>query len=185
MGKRPLKLVLLHGYAESPSKVWLPWLHKQAEALGLSVEAPELPNPLRPTYGSWMRSVRRSAERWDRWTIVVGHSLGGVLALRALDQADTKVRAVVTVSTPFAATVTVKELIGFFDHSIDWRKLRRRAKRFVTIHSKNDPLVPYDHARRYQEILGSRVVLTAKDSHFIGKRAPAVWGEIKRIAEGE
>jgi predicted alpha/beta hydrolase family esterase len=102
-----------------------------------------------------------------------------------LDKVDVKVKAVVTVATPFAATVPVEELIGFFDHMVEWRRLRRRAKQFVTIQSKNDPLVPYDHARRYQEILKSRIVLTPKDSHFIGKQAKVVWREVKRLADGE
>jgi predicted alpha/beta hydrolase family esterase len=177
-----LNLVLLHGYAESPNKVWFPWMHRQAEELGWRVYAPELPSPLRPTLPKWLKTVMPATKRWDRNTIIVGHSLGGVLALRALAKSKAKVKAVVLVASPFASTVPVKELIDAFNEPIDWAALKKQAGEFVAVHAKNDPLVPYDHALRYQENLAAKLVLTKSQHHFTGKQAKPVWEQVLRLA---
>ncbi len=175
-------VVILHGYAETPEKVWLPWIHQLIEDRGIRVWEARFPDPLRPSYKQWLKAVEARARQWNGRTVIIGHSLGGVVALRLLEQAAVRrVRAVVTVSSPFAATLSIQALVDFFDRKIDWAKLRRRSARFITVHSKNDPLVPYDHAFRYREALGSKLVLTEKDGHFIGHKADAVWEELKRL----
>ncbi len=182
MKKTVDNVIFLHGYAETPEKVWLPWIHKLVEDKGIRVWEARFPDPLRPSYKTWLRSVAARAKDWSPRTVIVGHSLGGVVALRLLEQSARRhVRAVITVSSPFAATLSIQALVDFFDRPIDWEKLRRRSDRFVTVHSKNDPLVPYDHARRYHEALGSKMVLTEKDGHFIGRRAEAVWEELRKL----
>jgi hypothetical protein len=175
-------VVLLHGYAENPTKVWFPWIHSMIEETGVRVWSPVLPDPLRPDFKKWMRAVRKGAEKWSPSTVVIGHSIGGVLALRVLELAVKKpIRAMITVGSPFTATVSVQAYIDFFDRRIDWEKLKRSAEKFVTIQSKNDPLVPYDHAFRYKEALGSKLVMTEKDGHFIGRSAEVVAQELARF----
>jgi uncharacterized protein len=182
MSKAVDTVVLFHGYAENPTKVWFPWLHSQLEELGIRIWSPILPDPLTPNFQKWFKAVKAGAEKWSPSTVVIGHSIGGVLALRALELcAEKPIRAMITVGSPFTATVSVQAYIDFFDRPIDWDKLRRSAGKFVTIHSKNDPLVPYDHAYRYKEALGSKLVMTEKDGHFIGKSADAVVQELARF----
>ena len=177
-----INLVLIHGYGETPDKVWFPWIHRKAEDKGWRVWAPFMPNPLKPEYAVWMKIVQTMAKKWDRNTVIIGHSLGGVLAIRALEKSGVKVKALITVAAPFSSTVAVRQVIAFFNQKINWSALRRQAKRFVTIHSKNDPLVPYDHAYRYQEVLGSKLVFAPQKNHFIGKQAKVVWEELEKIA---
>ena len=175
-------VVLLHGYAENPAKVWFPWLHACLEERGIRVWAPSLPDPLKPDFKAWFRTIEARAAKWNGSTVVIGHSLGGVLALRALEHAAKKpVRALMTVGSPFAATVNVQIYVDFFGERIDWDKLRRSAGKFVCFQSKNDPLVPYDHVFRYQETLGAKVVLTEKDGHFNEKKVPLLLKELERL----
>jgi len=42
------------------------------------------------------------------------------------------------------------ELSSFFANIIDWEKIKKQAKRFVAIHSDNDPWVPLEHHILYQ-----------------------------------
>ena len=178
----PVEVVLLHGYAENPTKIWFPWLHQSLEEQGVRVWAPFFPDPLKPNYRQWLRVVAKRAAGWNGSTIVIGHSLGGVTALRALELCATKpIRALITVGSPFAATVNLGPLTDFFEQRIDWERLRKRSEKFIAIQSKNDPLVPFDHAVRYEEALGSRVILTERDGHFIGKTNKLLWETLKRL----
>jgi len=176
-----INLVLLHGFAETTDKVWFPWIHAKAEENGWRVWAPSLPNSLKPEYAAWMKAVRKQAKTWDQDTVIVGHSLGGVLALRILAEVKVKVKAVITVGSPYTSTVNVASIMRFFDDPINWALVRQSAKKFVTIHAKNDPLIFHDEALRYQEALNSKLVMTPKDGHFIGKKAKAVWEELEKI----
>lgn len=173
---RPVdSVILLHGYAEGPTKAWFPWLHRLLEDRGIRIWVPQLPEPITPHYAKWMRATAKSAARWDERTVVIGHSIGGVLALRLLELTKgVRVRAMIGVGTPYAATVNVRAYTDFFDRRIDWPRLKAAAEDFVFIQSKNDPLVPHDHAFRYQEALGAKLVVTERDGHFTGKTAAAV-----------
>ncbi|OGL72727.1 hypothetical protein A3C96_02005 [Candidatus Uhrbacteria bacterium RIFCSPHIGHO2_02_FULL_60_10] len=179
----PIKtVVMFHGYAESPEKIWFPWLHRQLENAGVRVVATPLPNPLRPEFKAWFRAGRRSVPLWDENTVVVGHSLGGVLALRLLEKAAPKpIRGLVLVGSPFASIVSVKALMDFFDQPIDWADLKKKAKKIAIIQSHNDPFVPPDHALRYGEALGAKPTFTASDGHFIGRTADRVAEEIQKL----
>ncbi|MFA6604082.1 MAG: alpha/beta fold hydrolase [Patescibacteria group bacterium] len=180
--KNATEVVLLHGYAENPTKIWFPWLHQLLEERSIRVWAPFFPDPLKPSYSRWLNMASKRAADWDSSTIVIGHSLGGVTALRALEFAAKKpIRALITVGSPFAATVNLKPLTNFFEHRVDWELVRSRAEKFIAIQSKNDPLVPFDHAIRYKEALGSRVIMTERDNHFIGRTNKVLWETLRRM----
>ncbi len=173
MSKKVEHVVLIHGYGVSAHNLWFPWLHQELERRGIRVTAPTMPDPLRPDYKKWMRLGKPIAEGWSPQTLVVAHSLGGTLAMRLLQHsAKSRVAGLVLVSPLFAASISVKPLLAFFQQPIDWRLLRKRAGRVHVIHAKNDPLVPFDHGMRYAEILEGELHLFAKGSHFPQKEFP-------------
>lgn len=173
---------IIHGFGMTPEKMWFPWMHERLEKHGYGVEIPILPDPLRPTYEKWMRKIKPLAARWDESTVVIGHSIGGVLALRALEHvAKRPVRGVMLIGAPFASYPGVPEMHSGFAMPIDWSRLKKLAGKFTIVHSKDDVLSPHDHALRYQEMLGARLVLTNTGGHFIGKTAPTVWSEFQRL----
>lgn len=179
---KPINVVLFHGYAEIPEMYWLPWVHKRLEDEGYQVWAPTLPDPLKPDLKKWIKATAAQAKKWDENTIVIGHSMGGVLALRLLETVvKRRVRAVILVSAPFASTLKFDWFMTFFGRPIDWAVTKTRAKSFVAIQSDNDPIVPADHAIRYQERLGARLVTTKSDGHFLGLRAPIIWRELEKL----
>jgi hypothetical protein len=175
-------VVLFHGYAEIPEMYWMPWMHKRLEDAGYQVWAPSLPDPLRPDLKKWMKVTAAQARTWDDGTIIVAHSMGGVLALRLLETVvKRRVRAVILVSAPFASTLKFDWFLTFFGRPFDWAKIKARAKSFTVIQSANDPIVPADHALRHQERLGARLIMTKKDGHFLALRSPIIWRELEKV----
>lgn len=173
MSKKIDHVVLVHGYGVSAQNLWFPWLHQELERRGIRVTAPTMPDPLRPDYKKWMRLGRQMAEGWTPRTLIVAHSLGSALAMRLLQHhAKSRVGGIILVSPLFAASISVKPLLAFFQQPIDWELLRKRAGNVHVIHAKNDPLVPFDHGMRYSEILGGELHLFAKGSHFPQKTFP-------------
>lgn len=175
-------IVLFHGYAEIPEMYWLPWMHKRLEDAGHQVWAPALPDPLKPDLKKWLKATAAQAKTWDENTIVIGHSMGGVLAVRLLEKiVKRRVRAVILVATPFASTLKFDWFLTFFGRPFDWARIKSRAKAFTVIQSANDPIVPADHALRYVERLDARLVTTKKDGHFLALRSPIIWRELEKF----
>ena len=166
-------VVLIHGYGVSSENLWFPWLHEELEKRNIRVTAPTMPNPLRPDYKKWMKLGSAFAAHWTPRTLVIGHSLGGPFSMRLLQHAAKgKVGGVILISPLYAATLSVKPLLEFFEKPIDWELLRERGGRITVIHAKNDPLVPFDHGLRYAECLGAKMHLFTKGGHLRDKRFP-------------
>lgn len=181
MPKPATHVVMLHGYGVSPEKMWFPWMHKELERLGVAVSAPAMPDPFRPDYKKWERTTKDLAARWTPQTVLVAHSLGGAFSLRMLERhAKTKLRAVILVAPLFASPFPAKQVLGFFDKPIDWWTVRERAEEFRILQAKDDPLVPFDHALRYQEALGADLTMFPKGGHFTGKKFPFLLSAVKK-----
>lgn len=175
-------VVIFHGYAETPKKVWIPWLVRKLQARGAHVDAVEMPDPLLPDFGRWLATARTALAHASPSTSVIGHSLGGVIALRALEKLDrARIGGLLTVGSPYCSTLKVDFLTRFFPASIDWGSLRKRIGHVTVLHAEDDPLVPYDHAYRYAESLGARLALMKKGGHFTAKSAGAVLKEAEAM----
>lgn len=184
MPDRVDRIIILHGYAMTPQKMWFPWLHAELERRGYGVAVPAFPDPLRPSSDRWLKSVAPLAKTWDRRTVVIGHSIGGVVALRALEKIATqRIHGLILVGSPFASTLSVRRYTHFFDEPIDWWTVRNHAHSSAVIHAKDDPLVPYDHALRYQEALGATLTLRKKGGHFTEKKCEPLLRTLKKTLE--
>lgn len=182
MAKPVNHVVIVHGYGVTPDKMWFPWLHAELERRGVGVTIPALPDPFRPDYDKWMKAMAPIAAKWTPQTLVIAHSLGGAFAIRLLQfKAKVRVRAVILVSPLFAATINVKPLVSFFGRTIDWWAVRDRAREFVVLQAKDDPLVPYDHSFRYEEALGAERHLLNKGGHFTAKKFPFLLKTVERF----
>src|SRR5262249_53881475 len=90
-----------------------------------------------------------------------------------------RIAGTVLIGSPYCSTINVKAMTRFFEHPIDWWTVAGAAKKFVIIHAKDDPLVPFDHALRYQEALNAELVLLGKGGHFVQKTAPPILHAVK------
>ena len=90
------KFVLIHGYTGTPEANFFPWLKNKLEQLGHGVSLPALPNTDEPNVQEQIDFVLKN-ETFDENTIVVAHSLGGSVVIKALESVNTKIQKLILV----------------------------------------------------------------------------------------
>jgi len=171
------RFVLLHGKGGSPTAGPFPWLKAEFEKRGFEVQIPALPNSDAPDDLVQTRYVQEHCTL-DENTAIIGHSFGGVVALRLLEQ-GAKVQRVTLVATPFSGkflddkkrlTVTAACKKGF-----DFETIKKNAKGFIILPDSTDPIVPKSDAQSFVENLGGLLVQgKGTKPHFQGDREPDI-----------
>jgi len=145
--------------------------------------APKLPLENEPDALVCIEALVKEVGRLDEDTIVLGHSLGGVLALRYLEAAEaiSTPRAVILVGAPWQTKS--EKTKGLFLTEFDYDVVMWKAKEFVVIHDKEDKLVPFDHAEKYQRMLNAELVATTGQDHFMEAQYPILLETVLKKTE--
>ncbi|MBU4315406.1 alpha/beta fold hydrolase [Patescibacteria group bacterium] len=174
-----MKIVLIHGYKASSKTNFFSWLTDQLKKQGHEVVCPDLPNPEAPDPDEWIKTLLEEVGPIDEDTVVVGHSIGGAMALRFLEASEmySTPHACILISTPW---MIKSELFrGFFLSELDFDVLMWKASKFVVIHSKDDPSIPFDHAQKYAEVLHAKLIEADGCGHFLGEQYPIILSTIE------
>ncbi|MDB5238432.1 MAG: leuS [Candidatus Kaiserbacteria bacterium] len=169
--------IFLHGKGGSPESDFWPWLKVQLERRGHRVQAPAMPNPADPSDEEQADHVQKNCT-FDEHTILLGHSFGGIVALRLLER-GVKVEAVTLIGTPTSGvyldgkdrpSVTKAAQKGF-----NSEKINASSKRIVLLYDTNDHVVPLsDGEALVKQIGGHFFTAKAEKSHFNAKIEPEV-----------
>src|SRR3989338_5963927 len=171
------RLVLLHAKGGSPRANFFPTLKKELEARGYEVEAPAMPNADEPDDIEQRDYVLKHC-KFDENTTVLGHSFGGVVALRVLET-GVKVNRVILVGAPFSGkyldgkprpTVTAAVKKGF-----DFDKIKKNARSFTALYDTHDLVVSMSDGEAFAEKLGATLVKAeGREPHFSASEEPVV-----------
>ncbi|MBI2529833.1 MAG: alpha/beta hydrolase, partial [Candidatus Diapherotrites archaeon] len=133
---------LIHGFRGRPNRGWRPWLKKELGKLGFSVSVPAMPDANNPKMNAWVKHLADVVGTPDKDCYFIGHSLGCITILRYLESLgkNKKVGGAVLVAG-FSDDLGIKELHDFFTRPVDWKKIKSNCRKFVAIHSDNDPYV--------------------------------------------
>lgn len=181
-----MKIVLIHGYKSSSQGNFFPWLRDSLHAKGHEVICPDLPSADEPNPEEWTKTLIEEVGVIDDETIIVGHSIGAVTALRFLEAAEARStpKGVVLVSPPWM--IKSETFQGFFLSELDFDVLMWKASRFVVIHSHDDKKIPFDHAKKYADVLHARLIERNEgEGHFLGERYPVILETIEKLIEEE
>ncbi|NIO23334.1 MAG: hypothetical protein GTN38_04910 [Candidatus Aenigmarchaeota archaeon] len=161
------RIFLVHGWEGGPERDWMPWLKNELEERGFDTIVPTLPDTENPKMGPWLEFLINSVENPDKDCYFVGHSLGCITILRYLEtlKEGQEIGGTVLVAG-FSDNLGYKEIDSFFEKPIEWDKIRSRCKRFIAIHSDDDPEVPLKHSGIFKEKLGAEVSIQHKMKHF-------------------
>lgn len=169
-----------------PMKKWSGSLN---EDLGEKFEvfAPSMPNSQNAKYEEWKIWFERYFEYLHDGSVLVGWSQGGYFLAKYLVENDTpfSIKALFLIAAPFEKTDFGGEDGGdfAFDTSRVGELARKVVKTFI-FHSKDDFLVPYEHALKYREGLPGAELVTFEDkNHFLIEKFPELVAVIKEIAK--
>lgn len=168
--------VLLHGYDGSPEGIFFPWLKKELENRGARVLCPQLPNPGTPAEEEQVQFVLNTCS-FDKKTILFGHSLGAVVALKVAEKLKTSLGGLVLAGgfldskfrdkpRPFDAT---------FSWKFDFEKIKHTAGFIKILSDINDYAILVEQGRRISTHLSGALLETASaQPHFCSTQEPSI-----------
>lgn len=168
--------VLLHGFEGSPDGIFFPWLEKELDKRGLTYATPQLPRPDKPREQEQVDSVLKRCT-FDKHTILFGHSLGAVVALKVAERLPSPIAGLV-IAGGFMDTHfrdMPRPFTDTFSWKFDFEKIKHAAKKIIILSSTDDYAIPIEQGRKLHAALGGTLLEAKGESpHFINEREPII-----------
>lgn len=182
------RVVIVHGWMGTPTRDWLSWLKTELRDDGISVKIPKMPNTNRPKIEEWNKYLAKVVGKPDENLFLIGHSIGGRLLLRYLEEIDAKIGGAIIVASwldkrvkPFKLKSNAKMMAPWLDTPIDWKSIKRHANQFTAIYSDNDAYVPMSAAQMIRRKLNAKVVVLHNKGHIDQTTSPPILKEIRKM----
>lgn len=139
-----MTILILHGIQGHAGIHWQQWLHDELTKKNYKVLMPELPNSIHPDRQESLDFITKLIDTIprDEEIILVGHSLGATMALDYLENANRKIKKLISVSGFHLDWNS--ELNSYFmkEKNIDFDKVFQNLESAVVFYGDNDPYVP-------------------------------------------
>lgn len=177
------RVVIVHGWADDPTKGWMGWLTDQLRALGVEVVAPAMPDPKQPNVDAWLETLSVAVGTVDQHTALVGHSLGTYVLLRYLSSysMDDRLGKLVLVAGFAGNERTEQGKRALPD--VDLGKVKASVDQIYSVYSDNDEIIPHEWSEALGNDLGAENIVDFGKGHFAGLHGcdtlPSVLGLIE------
>jgi len=175
------KIIFVHGYTASSQADWYPAIKPELDRSGIDYSVPDLPGGENPHSADWVEIIRKKVELSSKPIVLVGHSLGTRAVLLYLDKYQKKVDTVILIA-PLSNNVANAErhdgeaYPDFFEYKINLQRVKKLAKKFIILHSKDDSSLDYEkHGVSLARELGVKLITFKGRGHFSNpENAPSV-----------
>ncbi|QCR38260.1 alpha/beta hydrolase [Nissabacter sp. SGAir0207] len=166
------RLFIVHGYTAGPESHWFGWLKQQAEALGMQVCVPAMPDTQAPQEQAWLSALAECVGQVDADTWFVGHSLGCVTVLRYLNDqpAGQDAAGVLMVSGFSEPLATLPKLDAFTERPLDCARLIAKVPHRAVVLSLDDEIVPPAASLRLSQRLEAPLYGLPAGGHFLDRQ---------------
>lgn len=168
--------VVLPGYSSDENENFYPWLVGELSVDGSLAKTVVYKSPLEHAEPEIIDDLSTRVSL-DENTVLVGHSLGGVMALKLLEQSGVKIAKLVLVAS--FANPRFKDKARAFEDKLSWNfdfeKIKQNAREIIVLSDSTDHIVPEDSAVELSEKLNARMVsFEAVAPHIKGEEEPEV-----------
>src|SRR3989344_739674 len=170
--KKKYTYVILHGYTGTPDAPrFLHW-KRELEKQGHKVVIPSLPNPDRPSEEEQVKAALAAAP-YDENTVLFGHSLGAVVAMKVVEQIKKPIARLVLAGG--FVDRNFKDKPRNFDKRFEWKfdgkKMQQNARTIQILHDVNDYAISEEQVQRLEETIGVKAERVAGEGpHFTGEK---------------
>jgi hypothetical protein len=132
--------------------------------------------------------LKKTVRTPDRECYFVGHSLGCITLLRYLEtlKEHQQIGGCVLIAG-FISNLGYTELESFFKTPIAWENINKHCRKFVAIHSDDDPYVSLHYGHMFQEKLNAKLIIEHGKKHFSGEdgviELPSALHQLLRISQ--
>jgi len=154
--------LILHAWYNDPEKHWYPWLKKELEKKGYKVEVPELPT-MNTALPDLSKQFKVAEKYVSNDTVVIGHSLGALLAMRLAEKHSYK-KMFLVAGWDFNDLTTEHKL--FWKTPMNHAAIKKHVKDIYVISSDNDPYTTAFSAEEMSKRLGGKFILIKGAGHF-------------------
>ncbi len=160
--------LILHGTGANSQSNWFPWLKVELEKHGWKVLVPDLPGAEKPNIVRYNNFILSNQEWFfNDESVIIGHSSGSVAILGLLQALPESVKINMSILVgSFKDDLRRDDLKELFLQPFHFEKIKQRSKKFIFIHSDNDPHCPLDHAQYLSEQLGGELIVLKGQGHF-------------------
>ena len=159
--------ILFHGSGETTNSFWYPTIRKFLENQGYETWIPQLPEPKPdiPELRIQLPFVLKNG-KFNKETILIGHSAGCPLILSVLENIDIKINKAILVAG-FARPLKNSNPEPILQKKYDWKKIKQNVRDIIFINSDNDPWGCDDKQGYYMfNNLGGTLIIRHGEGHM-------------------
>lgn len=179
LGEKKYTYVILHGWEGDPDRPRFQFWKKELEKMGHTVIIPALPNTAHPREDEQVATALK-ATTYDENTVLFGHSLGAVVALKVLEKLERPIARLVLAGGFVDRAFQDKKRP--FDKTFTWKfdaaAIRSKAKSITILHDTNDYAISEKQVQKLENTLGVPAErLAGEKPHFTGEmeRSVLMW----------
>jgi hypothetical protein len=162
------KALILHAWYSRPDDNWYPWLKNKLKQKGYEVYVPDLPTMYTnlPNMRKQLDFIKKNFII-DKNTLVFGHSLGTLLAMRLAEKHQLK-KMFLVAGWDFNDLSVEHRL--FWQTPINHAKIKKNVKAIYCISSDNDPYMTAFAVEEMSKRLNGKFILIKGRAHFSKKQ---------------
>lgn len=149
---------------------------------GFDVIMPKMPCSENAHFDEWSIWFSKIIHKLDDKIMLIGHSLGGLFLSKylATTSCPKEIMGTILVATPFVSHQS--DILIDFMLPNDLSNMSRQGGEIHIFHSKDDAVVPYEHALQYmEELLGSKLTTFEDRQHLNQTTFPELVETISRL----
>jgi predicted alpha/beta hydrolase family esterase len=170
-------VLILHGTQADSKSNWFTWLKEELDKRGFKTWLPDLPNSNLPSLTGINKFIFSNKDwEFNSDSIIVGHSSGAIAILSILSELPSSVVLdeciLVSYFTEGSSGGKWELNAKLFDYDFDFARISKHAKKFIIVHSGNDPYAPLEDAKALAEKLGGELIIKKDQGHFNLEKSP-------------